>query len=227
MQFTIEIDIQGIVANATSHERIQPLLDKAITEALRQSIDEATGYRSEFRKELTAQLIEALPRGLSVDDAAKFQQVLNQTLSQAVQGENVAALQAAISKSMGEIIKKPPTTVKLSEFMETIRSGLHKEDHEEFFAQLEVTDYGFTYLSFDSDEKCQSWHGAEYRLGIMENGEVFSLKMCGVEVKRASLPNVIGEMNGLLMSMYVGRTTMQVDMDADDVADAARSKTDY
>ena len=59
MNFNFEIDIEGIVAAAVAPERIQPLLDKAITDAMKQSLDEATGYRSEFRKLLTQQLTEA------------------------------------------------------------------------------------------------------------------------------------------------------------------------
>lgn len=73
MEIKIDLDLPAIIANAVSAERIQPIVDKAIADAIKSAITDATGYRSAFSEALKAQLAEVLPHGLGLDDVAKFQ----------------------------------------------------------------------------------------------------------------------------------------------------------
>ena len=73
MKLAIDIDFEGALTNALSQEKLAPMLDKAISEA--------TGYRSEFRKQLTEQIKGALPHGLGLDDMMKFQHALNAVIA--------------------------------------------------------------------------------------------------------------------------------------------------
>lgn len=238
MNINIELDLPGIITQACAAERIQPLIDKAIADALKSAIDDATGYRSEFRKALTVQLATALPHGLVVDDVAKFQQVLNATLTKHVQDANTETVCAAINKMLRHVLPDVPASVKLSDFMKIARSGFHKEEHEAFYAHWKPSTHGGGWLSLDSDEfpgqgygttsreREDMTHRASYRIAVNKEGEVYSLRLDGKDILPNSTPNVVGEFTATLMAMYVGRTKLEVDIDDDDVREAAQEQYD-
>lgn len=226
MEIKIDLDIQGIIGTAVNAERMQPIIDKAIAEAIRDAINEATGYRSEFRTELKRQLSEAMPHGLSIDDCAKFQLMLNRAISETVQGENAKTMQAAMTEAMKTMIPDVPARIKLSELISAARHGFRKDNHEAFYAHLEMSNYGGGWLSLDEDESCKDKWRASMRLAFTEKGDVYSLKLDGRDITPKSMPDAVGNFDGLLLSMYVGRTALDLDIDADDVEYAAAENVD-
>ena len=228
MKFNFEIDIEGIVAAAVAPERIQPLLDKAITDAMKQSLDEATGYRSEFRKLLTEQLTEALPHGLRVHDVAKFQHMLNLAVSNAVEGANAEALKSAFGKVAQSILPEVPARIKLSELLEQARHGFHKDDHERFYARFEPSTYssGGGHLYLDSDASTRDTYRASMRLAFNGDGVIYALKLDGRDITPKATPAAVGDFDGLLLAMYCGRTTLDIDMDEYEVESACEAKED-
>lgn len=239
MEIKIELDLPGIIAQACAAERLQPLIDKAIGDALKSAIDDATGYRSEFRKALSAQLVEALPHGLGADDVAKFQQVLNLAVTRHVHDANATTVQTAIDKMVRDVMPDVPAVVKLSDFMEDARAGLRKEKHEAFYAYWEPSPYGGGHLYLDEDEspgnggdgskprdREEMKYRADHRISVTKEGEVYALRLDGNDVTPKSRPNVIGSFDATLMAMYVGRTRLEIDWDDDDVRSAAESQYD-
>lgn len=234
MNISITLDLPGIVAQACAAERLQPLIDKAIGDALKSAIDEATGYRSEFRKAMAAQLTQALPHGLGVEDVAKFQHVLNDAINRHVHGANADTVAAALEKVMKDALPDVPPVVKLSELIQIARHGFHKEQHDAFYAYWEPSTYGGGgWLYLDSNERPKQGYGstscsredmkysAEHRFWVNQDGEAYALRLDGKDVTPASRPDVIGEFDATLMAMYVGRTRLEVDIDDDDVRCAA------
>lgn len=229
----ITIDFEGAIQRALSPEALNPILDKHIKSAINSAIEDATGYRSEFQKALKEQLAEALPHGLGVDDAAKFQHILNGALQSMVNEANGASIQAAMNKVLAKVMPDLPSVMKLSEFVETMRDGLHKESHEAFYAFMEC-ERGYTHIYFDSKERpgssstyadrAEMKYRAAYSLAANKDGEVYSLKLRGKEVTPASLPDVIGDFDAALMAMYVGRTRLEIDMDDDDLESESGEK---
>ena len=239
MEIKIELDLPGIIAKSCAAERLQPLIDKAISEALKSAIDDATGYRSEFRKTMAAQLAEALPHGLGADDVAKFQQVLNLAVTRHVHDSNAATVQTAIDKMVRAVMPDVPAVVKLSDFMKDAREGLHKEQHEAFYAYWEPSSYGGGHLYLDEDkhpvrsgygsktrDREEMKYSADYRIAVNKDGEVYALRLDGKDVTPKSRPDVIGSFDATLMAMYVGRTRLEIDWDDDDVRCAAESQYD-
>lgn len=228
MNITIDLDLASIITAAVSTERIQPLVDKAIMEALKRAIDDSTGYRSAFSDTLKKQLAEALPHGLSIQETAKFQQVFNAAVTNSVQTANDATIQTALRKAVDQVVPNVPSTIALSEFMKAVREGFHKEEHESFFAELELSKYADGgWLSFDKQESGSSKYGSDFRLAFNKEGEVYAMKMDGKDLTPKRTPNVISHLDGLLMSMYVGRTALVIDIDADDVSTIARGTEEY
>ncbi len=240
MEIKINLDLPGIIAQSCAAERLQPLIDKAIADALRSAIDEATGYRSEFRKELTAQLVAAMPHGLGVSDVAKFQHVLNTAVTEHVHGANAATVETAFGKLMKDVLPEVPEVVKLSELVELARAGFHKERHEAFYAYWEPCTYGQGgWLYLDSSERPKQGYGsgssrsredmkysAEHRIAVNKEGAVYALRLDDKDVTPSARPDVIGRFDSTLMAMYVGRTRLDIDWDDDDVRCAAESQYD-
>ncbi len=226
MELKINIDLEAALAQALAPEKLQPILDKHIVGAITSAIDDATGYRSAFRTLLKDQLAAALPHGLAMDDMAKFQQVLNQSMAGLAQGLNAEAIRVALEKVASSVITTVPTTIKLSALIDKAREGLHVEDRAEFYALYEPSEYGGGWLSLDADPRCYSAYGASIRLAVNKDGDVYSLRFDGHDVTPSSRPNVISEFEAILMAMYVGRTRLEVDMDNDDVQSAAGEQYD-
>lgn len=222
----ITIDFEGAIARALAPEALEPILDKHLKGAITSAIEDATGYRSEFQKALKEQLAIALPHGLAIDEVAKFQHILNGALQAVVTDANGAAVEAAMKKVVARVMPDVPAVTKLSEFLATIRDGLHLDQHQAFYCFMERS-HGYTYVFFDSEERpsgCSSYsdredmrYGARYSIAANKEGEVQALKLRGKEVTPASLPDVIGSFDAALMAMYVGRTRLEVDMTDDDV----------
>lgn len=226
MQFTFDIDLQAIVAKTMAPENIAPVLEAAITKAFKSAVDDATGYRSEFSEKLKAQLKEALPHGLAIDEVAKFQFLMNQAVTSAVHGANADTIRVAMNDAIKSVMPDVPARIKLSELVEQARDSFHKESHEAFYANFEDSDHGGGYLSLDGDEDCRSPYSASIRLAFNQAGEVYTLYMRGGQVLPNKLPEAITRFDGLLLALYVGRSTIEVDIDEDDVRTAAEANYD-
>lgn len=234
MELKINIDLEAALAQALAPERLQPILDKHIAEAITSAIRNATDFNSEFRKSVQAQLIEAMPHGLNIDDVAKFQHVLNSALQSAVHAQNSAAAHTALAEAVKDVLPDVPAVVKMSELMQTARDFLLCSDtRRAFYAHFENAPSGGGWLYLDQNEKPGKGYGidggkysATYSLAFQRDGSVYALKLRDKQVTPTSRPDVISRFDAILMSMYVGRTRLEVDMDADDVAYAAREQYD-
>jgi len=239
MDITIKIDIEKAIAGALTPEKLTPILDKHVAEAITSAISNATGYDSDFRKTLKEQIKDAMPHGLRLDEVSKFQHILNGALNAAVSGANNEAVRTAIEKSVVGSIASAPASIKLSEFMELVRDGLHVEGGAKFYAYLDSS-YSLHHLYLDKDPapgSSTSFRGgylsredrkysAAYSLAFNKEGEVYALKLDEKVITPASLPNVIGSFDALLMSMYVGRTRLIADIDDGDIECMATEQYD-
>lgn len=234
MQLNINIDFEGSLTNALAPEKLTPLLDKAINDAIRSAISDATGYGSDFQKQLKEQIKGALPHGLGLDDMMKFQHVLNASIKEVMQGANAATIECALKKIAQDALPEVPEVIDLSEFITQARDGFHKDSGEAFYAYWEPAEYrgagdgGWLYL--DSDDKPgqsilyssrkgreEMKYSAGTRLAVNGKGEVYALKFDGQDVTPNSKPKVIGNFEATLLAMYVGRTRLNIDIDDDEV----------
>lgn len=240
MDLNIKLDIESAITAALQPEKLNPILEKHVTTALTEAIREVTGYSSEFAKALKEQLKAALPHGLGLDDVAKFQHCLNQSMRTVLQDANNDAIQAAMDKVVREVMPDVKLVIKLSELMELAREGFHKGTHESFYAYWEPSEYssggGWLYLDEDSDVGQRTYgshssyrdrkYSAKYRLAVNKDGSVYALNLDGKDMTPAQRPDVIGRFDATLMAMYVGRTNLELDIDADDVRSAASEQYD-
>lgn len=232
MEIKLELDLPGMVSQAVSAERLQPLLNDAIAKAVKSAIEAATSYNSEFRAKLEEQMKAALPHGLGADDVVKFQHVLNTAMATVVNIANNGTVAQALRKAVEDVLPNVPAVVKLSDLMKMARDGLHVYGGKPYFAKLEPTEYGTRYLYLDGDEQPGGKHTsypknyAKYQLAINKEGEVYSLKLRGDQVLAHSLPDIVGSFDATLMAFYVGRSRLHIDIDSHDVEWAASAQYD-
>ncbi|NYT68766.1 hypothetical protein [Pusillimonas noertemannii] len=237
MEIKINLDLSAAVSNALAPENLAPILNKHVTEAITNAIRTATGYRSEFSEALEAQFKEHMPHGLGLDDVVKFQHVLNEALKGAVHGANFETVNAALAEAAKSALPEVPAMVSMSELLKMARESLTYEEGEAFYALYEESDHGYRHLYLDRNPKVGSAsfgiytresnkYSADIALSFNKEGEVYSLKFRDGHVTPSSRPTVISRFDSILMAMYVGRTRLTVDMDADEVEYAAQEKYD-
>ncbi len=237
MDLIISIDLEKAISSALAPDKLAPILDKHINEAISSAVREATDYNSEFRKGIKEQMKAALPHGLGIDDMVKFQHVLNASLRSVLQGANEDTITAALKQCVEEVMPDVPAELKLSKLLEEAREGFGKERHEPFYAFWEPTDYGGGRLYLDREERPSKGYGghgsresvkynAEFNLAVNSEGEVYAMRLCGQDLTPSSRPMVITRFESILMAMYVGRTRLIVDMDDDDVESASGEQWD-
>lgn len=240
MELNIKLDIESAINAALQPEKLNPIVEKHITSAITEGIREATGYGSDFSKMLKEQLKTMLPHGLGEDDVAKFQHCLNQALRTVLHDANNAAIQTAMDKVMHEVMPDVKPVIKLSELMVLAREGFHKEKHDAFYAHFEPCEYssggGWLYLDSDAEVGKRTYsssssvgdrkYSARHRLAVNGDGSVYALRLDGQDITPIARPDIIGAFDATLMAMYVGRTNLELDIDADDVSSAASEQYD-
>jgi hypothetical protein len=233
MKIEITLDIESAIQKAIAPEALAPIVEKAIAAAVKDAIEDVTGYRSAFRTALKEQLSTAMPHGLQLDDVAKFQHVLNSAITHVVHAANSDTVQTALTKAVKDVMPEVPARIKLSELIKQARDGFHKNQHEAFYALYEESDYGGGWLYLDSDEKPgigtyreDRKYKASTRLSINKDGEVYATKLDGVDLTPAKLPSAVGRFEGLLLAMYVGRTSIEVDIDDSEVESLSAEQYD-
>lgn len=236
-----EIDLEGALARALSADKLAPVLDKHIMEAINDSLRDATGYGSDFRKALKGQLNGLMPHGLKVDDVAKFQHLLNAALTRAVMGANTKTIDVAMAALEKEILPDLPAIIKVEDLMKEARKAFHKEPNESFYGYFEPPEYsslgGSLYLHSD-DEPGQSKYSstynasrftsfdrhnaryqADFALHFDNEGRVYSMKFESKMVTPKSTPHVQGRFDAMLLALYTGRCTLDMDgKDDDDIS---------
>lgn len=229
MQLTINLNIEDAISKAINPEVMGPVVEKAVFGAVKSAIEDATNYNSEFRKTLQKQLAATLPHGLDLNDLAKFQHILNQTLTAVVNGANNDTVTAAITYAVKAVLPEVQPVIKVTELLEMAREEFLIDPHEEFYAFYEESEYGGGYLFLDSDpkpghsryspgngsrESCK--YSAKYRIAFNKEGEAYSMKLADQDLLPSKLPHVISRFDTLMLAMYVGRTRIEVDADDGD-----------
>lgn len=236
MEIKINLDLSAAVSSALSPENLAPILNKCVTDAITRAIRSVTDYDSGFSKALNEQLKESMPHGLGLDDVVKFQHVLNGALRSAVHGANFETVNAALIEAVKEALPEVPAIVTMTELLEMARDSLATEENDAFYALYEESSFGgggSLYIdrnpkvggdSYGAYRRESNKYKAGINLAFTKEGEVYALKLRDAQVTPSSRPTVITKLDSILMGMYVGRTKLKVDMDADEVECAAQER---
>lgn len=226
LEITIDFDLQKTLNEQLAPEMLQPIFQTHIRKAITNAIDKATGYNSAFQQKLQQQLTEALPHGLEASSLMKFQHVLNAALEQAVSDCHNDTIRAAFQQCINKTMPEMPTQVTVTELMQAAREGL-LVDNGPFYAFMRTSIGGYHHLYLDGSEnpggstyvrdRESQKHSAKYTISFTPEGRVYAMKMDGVNLSPAAMPSVISHFDSLLMSMYVGRTSLKADIDDHDV----------
>lgn len=227
MKLSIDIDLEQAIGQALTPEKLGPILNKHLTDAVTSAISDATGYSSDFRKQVAAQLKSMLPHGLHDAELVKFQHVLNQAVTDVVRCANRDAVTTALQQAVEQVMPDVPPVVKASELIEAARAHFAKGAHESIYAHYQPSEYSpGGWLALDADARCSSVWRARYCVAIHDEGRVYSLRLDGEPINPTSRPDIIGRFHSMLMAMYVGRSALDMDMTEDDIEEAAVGEYD-
>jgi hypothetical protein len=244
MQLTINLNIENALSKAINEEVMGPVIEKAVFGAVKSAIEDATGYNSEFRKTLKEQLTNTLPHGLDLNDLTKFQFILNNAISDVVNQTNTDTVTVAMRAAVKNVVPDAEPVIKMSELLEKCREDFSLEQHEAFYAYFEESSYGGGTLFIDSDpdvgksrysfggassnskDRHDQRYSAKYRFSFNGKGEVYSMHLDGKDLRPLQVPTIISHFDTLMLSLYVGRTIIEMDMDEDDVRAAAEVQYD-
>lgn len=235
MEIKINLAIEEAIQKAVNADVLGPVVEKAVFGAVKSAIEDATGYSSEFRKTMAAQLKEALPHGLGVDETAKFQFILNNAMQAVIRETNTDTVTTAMRQAVKAVLPDLNPTIKVTEILEMARDAFLKEAYESFYAFFEESEHGGGTLFLDSEEfpgskyntdRRASRYSARYRLAFNKEGEVYSLRMDGTDLTMNKIPHAISRFDSTLLALYVGKSVIDLDCDEDDVQHAAEGKYD-
>ena len=237
MKIEINLAIEEAIQKAVNAEVLGPVVEKAVFGAVKSAIEDATGYSSEFRKTMAAQLKEALPHGLGVDETAKFQFILNNAMQALIRETNTDTVTVAMSNAVKAVLPEVSKTIKVTELMEMARDSFLKEKHEAFYAHFEESEYGGGTLFLDSEERPGSSyrshrdstdlrHSARYRIAFNTEGECYSMRMDGTDLTMTKIPHAISHFDSALLALYVGKSVIDLDCDDGDVHALAEAQYD-
>lgn len=226
MEIKLNLDVNEIISSAVSTDIVKPIIEKAIKSVIENAICSATGHNSAFRKGIEQQIKEAMPCSIQIDDVAKFHQVALAELNQAVHGANSEIIKDLFKETFSRMIPNVPAQVKLSDLIKSARNNFYN-GAEGFYACLEEdSKYGGGWFSLDNDPDCRSDYLAKIRLGFNKDGDVFSLRLDNENITPNSRPDIISKFDATLLSMYVGKTSLIIDINADEVEELAQSQED-
>ena len=237
MEITINLAIEEAIKKAVNADVLGPVVEKAVFGAVKSAIEDATGYSSEFRKTMAAQLKEALPHGLGVDETAKFQFILNNAMQALVRETNTDTVTVAMREAVKAVLPEVNKVIKVTELLEMARDGFHVEKHEPFYAYFEESEYGGGTIFLDSEEhpggsyrshqdRESVRYAARYRLAFSKDGEVYSMRMDGTDLTMTKIPHAISHFDSTLLALYVGKSVIELDCNQDDVEYAAQAQYD-
>lgn len=155
----MQIDITSLIADAAEKvlapENLAPKLEKALSEAIGSALDDAMGYRSEFRKMLNETMAKAMPGG--VDGVTKIGELVAQRVAALVSNAQDNALSQLIDKQLEDLIEPAPAELKLSQLMAELTKRWDRRDYDKPEGSaptfiIERSSHGTTTLYADKNE---------------------------------------------------------------------------
>ncbi|MNF70644.1 hypothetical protein D3C76_1143080 [compost metagenome] len=173
----MQIDISGLISDAAAKilapENLAPKVEKALDEALKNAIESAMGYNSDFRSMLKDTVSKAMPGG--VDGVERIGKMVTDRVAALLQDAQQSAIGQVVDQELSELLQSIPEVMSMTELMTelTKRWAPSRLNHDSPEGErptfiIETTDYGVTRLYADKDEGKEK---SECRIEIAFSGD--------------------------------------------------------
>jgi len=196
--------------------KIQEIIDKKLEATVTSVLDDCLRDWSDFGKALKEVVKTNL--NINMDDLkiAGYNDLILKIIQQKIDSNISAISTEQIEKQMAELLKNPPTEIKLSELIADFIEYNCDEDNpyenpEEITFIYENKHYPYVY--FDKEPN-QEKYRCEFRFGISDE-KMFNCKIDGEELDKSLFHGAMFNFEKKLFHMYAAGT--KIIMDVDDV----------
>lgn len=220
----IDINIEQIVAEsvaaALAPEKIQPIIQKNLDEAVKDAITEQFSWRSPFREMLKEKLAGVMPT--DIDDLARYGDLVVKSVKGMLAESQQQAIRQTIEEKLASMLKPLPSSMKLSELIAKLTE--HFADSYEREGSLSPTfhaeepDATNGYWDFCADPRSDvSKYGCAIKMRFDKEGTCWSLKMEDRDAKALILgPSFAAD--ALVLNLYTGGIKIERDrVDTDEI----------
>lgn len=218
----IDINIEQIVADAVgaalSPEKLQPIITTNVEKAVKSAIDDAFGYRSPFLKLLEGKIAEAMPT--DIEDIGRYGDLVLKAVSAFINETQQDYIRNAIQPKLEGMLKKLPSTMKLSELVKLLVEEFsqdHLDSERDGSEQPTIIVRrstgicsGYWHLHIDPKEG-KSEYGCRIRADFQDSGKCYSLKIDDEDMGRALLIGPTYNADALMLNIYTGGITIELD----------------
>lgn len=221
----MQIDISSLMADAAAKilapENLSPKVEKALDEAMKNAIEAAMGYNSEFRDMLKETVKKAMPGG--VDGVERIGKMVTDRVSALLQDAQQSAIGQVVDQELSELLQAVPETMSMTELMSELtkrwapgRFNYENPEGDRPTFIIETSDYGVTTLYADKDEGKEK---RECRIEMAFSGDSKSILSLYIDEKSYGRQNQIRisrryNTDLFLLQLYVHGTLITMDAPA-------------
>ncbi len=196
--------------------KVEEIIQAKINKTFAESIDEALRSYSDFGKQLSEKIKEALTFDPSRISVQEYNQMVTHIIERKLHDYMEKQAAEGIGKAMEEILKPAPPTMKLSELIEEFKRDAaewhgHERENPHISVHVEPESrYGSRWISLDRGPD-KDKHSCEFRFLICEDGRISALRFSGHDPKKSVFMGGYYGFERDLFRLHSGRTRITVD----------------
>lgn len=200
----------------------QTAAKKCIVKVIESAIESATGYNSDFRKQVDAAMVKALQLTGDIE-IESYNDAILKVMAAQLQHATADTIERQVAERMKRLLEPAPTEIKLSELIEKYREYLknkidggcvcHGEGVMTFLH--DQSDSGFDHYSLDEDSGKSSYK-CDIRFGIYKS-TMYHLAFQSGDVEKQLFVGPLYDFQRLLFQMKAAQTKVVIDCTPDDV----------
>lgn len=224
----IDINIEQIVAESVAAalhpEKIQPIIEKNVQDAVKGAIEKQFSYSSPFKKALEEKLAGIMPT--EFEDLGRYGDLVMKTVTCLLNDRQDQAVNQTIKEKLEAMLSPFPERLSLSELIAKLTIAFadsHRRDgSDQPTIIIEKSDNdGLTpgYWHFYADPKeCQEKYQCDIQMAFRPDGECYSLKIDEHDPRKSLLLGRDFNAERLIMGLYTGGVKIDYeDVDTDDI----------
>lgn len=208
----MDLITKSVIQSMIDDGKIHDLIEKNIENVVKSAVDNAFGHSSDIRKQLEVAVKGAIKintNDLGLDGYNKFiLQVIKGKLDYQIHLSGKERLE----KELEDILKTPPTEMKLSELINEFKGDIDREDitTDECTVIIQKQSWGAHWIyigkkSGESDYLC------EHSIYLEENGKISSLRCKGIDFSKDPFCGRLYGFEKTLFQLYAAHSKVIVD----------------
>lgn len=211
----IETILHDAINKALHPDNLGPIIQKQVDSVVKSAIEDATGYRSEFKETADEQIRAAMPSSLG--DISRFSDLVMKVLAAQVKDIQDQRMKEILLPRMEKILAPAPSVIKISELARKMRDEWNedaRDKNERPTFIIDKGDYGTTRFYADPQE-ARSKYSCSFALALKhdgdEKGEIWDVKINNEKLSEKMIIGCKFGIDAILLNIYSGATKLEID----------------